>query len=92
MAETGGLVRFQGSLDPGAQEFIPRNPNQLTLFGPPPLQPLPPPPHQVFYPYPPISEVVPYAQYAAPPAYASDAPTVCAPVPPPSAARRGLCC
>ncbi|VVA13279.1 PREDICTED: MEI2 [Prunus dulcis] len=85
MAETGH-VRFPGSLDPGAQEFIPRNPNQLTLFGPPPPQPLPPPPHQVFYPYPPISEVVPYAQYAASPAYASAAPTVCTPVPPPSVA------
>lgn len=49
MGETG-IARFAGNLDPRAQEFRPRNPNnhaQLALFRPPLPQPLP----QVYYPY-----------------------------------------
>ncbi|KAM2534992.1 hypothetical protein EV2_021912 [Malus domestica] len=95
MADTGSL-RFPGNLDPGAQEFRPsnpnRHPNQIPIFGPPPplpqLLPLSPSPHQVYYPYPPppISEVVPYAPFSAPATYVSAAATVCAPLPPPTAA------
>ncbi|KAM0984268.1 protein terminal ear1-like [Malus sylvestris] len=90
--EDTSFVRFPGSLDPGAQEFRPSNQNQIPIFGPPqtPPQLLPPSPspHQVYYPYPPppISEVVPYAPFSAPAAYVSAGATVCAPLPPPTAA------
>ncbi|KAG2708044.1 hypothetical protein I3843_05G157800 [Carya illinoinensis] len=49
MGETG-IARLAGNLDPRAQEFRPRNPNnhaQLALFRPPLPQPVP----QVYYPY-----------------------------------------
>jgi hypothetical protein len=85
MAETG-FGRFPGSLDPGAEEFRPRNPNQISLFSPPPPLPLPPS-HHVYYPSypPPINEVVvPFGQLPSPPAYVS-AVTVHAPIPPPAA-------
>lgn len=85
MAETG-FGRFPGSLDPGAEEFRPRNPNQISLFSPPPPLPLPPS-HHVYYPSypPPINEVmVPFAQLPSPAAYVS-AVTVHAPIPPPAA-------
>lgn len=84
MGETG-IVRFPGNLDPRAQEFRPRNPNnqaQLALFSPLP-QAVP----QVYYPYAASDlqvqvQVVPFCEgavgygcqlAAAPPAY------VCAP-------------
>lgn len=94
MAETG-IVRFPGSLDPRAQEFRPRNNHltqQIPLFGPPPVPPLP---HQVYYPYAP--QALPFSdasmvglglgyhhhpQFTTLPAYFSVVP----PLPPPSAA------
>lgn len=52
MAETGGNGRFQGSLDPRAQEFRPRYTTTTLLI---------PQPHQIFFPYsspyPPITDV-----------------------------------
>ncbi|XP_061993085.1 protein terminal ear1 homolog [Rosa rugosa] len=86
MAETG-FVRFPGGLDPGAEEFRPRNPNPIPLFSPPPPPPLP---HQVYYPYPPppppppMNEVVAVPYVPSPAAYVS-AVTVPAPIPPPAA-------
>ncbi|KAL5552728.1 hypothetical protein UlMin_040129 [Ulmus minor] len=95
MAETG-FVRFPGSLDPRAEEFRPRNPNNpthLVLFHPPP-QPPPPPPvyYQFSSPFTPISEVqllpysevgIGYPQFSSPPAYVSQPPVpVRLPVPP----------
>ncbi|XP_004310163.1 PREDICTED: protein terminal ear1-like [Fragaria vesca subsp. vesca] len=95
MAETG-FVRFQGGLDPAAEEFRPRNPNPIPVFSLPP----PPPPllphHQVYYPYPvpppppppppPMNEVVAVPYVPSPAAYVSAVTAVHSPIPPPAAA------
>ncbi|KAJ7945473.1 protein terminal ear1 [Quillaja saponaria] len=83
MGETG-IGRFPGSLDPGAEEFRPRNPNHpaqpMNLFSS----------NQIYYPYTspyvpsggvqatPFCDGVPYAQFPVLPAYVSP-PAVSAP-------------
>ncbi|KAI4345297.1 hypothetical protein L6164_012433 [Bauhinia variegata] len=96
MGETG-IVRFPGSLDPGAEEFRPGNHPAATLFRP----------TQVYYPYScpyapsgsgvPFSDGlavgVPYPHFSTPAVYVSPpAPTVVAapPVPPSSSPTRSL--
>lgn len=95
MGETG-IGRFPGNLDPRAQEFRPRNPNQYQLYF------FPQPPQPLYYPYTtPFSatelQVVPFCEagvgyvHAQPPqlhhpAYVSSHVVQVAPVLPPSAA------
>ncbi|GFZ21196.1 terminal EAR1-like 1 [Actinidia rufa] len=88
MGETG-FVRFPRCLDPRAEEFRPRNPNghnQMHLIHP-----------QIYFPYPPPSEVqvipfydgVGYHNYSTPQAHVSPSrenPPLPPPLPPPSTA------
>ncbi|KAF7839871.1 protein terminal ear1-like [Senna tora] len=83
MAETG-IVRFPGSLDPHAEEFIPRNiPTTTTTTT-----------TQLYYPYAPTGALqlhalavgVPYPHFSAPTAYVSQLAVAAAAAPPAAAA------